>query len=364
MSEESAFRPDWVSPPGHTVADILRERHYSLAEFARRMGYTPNEVEELLKSRVRISSETARKLELVLGATADFWMMREAQYRGTVIRQREEVWTKSQEDWLNQLPLRDMRKHGWVEPHLLATDPLAACLRFFAVADVEAWQRTYRDLLDRVTFRTSQVFDSRPAAVATWLRQGEIQSGSIECKPWDPNGLRSVLSELRVLTRKRDPKLFLPELTRRCAEFGVAVAVVRAPSGCRASGATRFLSSNKALLLLSFRYLSDDHFWFTFFHEAAHLLLHSKKALFLEGSKISNVEEDEANEFSANVLVPPEFQGKLATLRVDRREVRFFAKAAGVSPGIIVGQLQYSGRAGRNQLNTLKARFDWGSDSD
>jgi hypothetical protein len=35
------------------------------------------------------------------------------------------------------------------------------------------------------------------------------------------------------------------------------------------------ISPNKAMVILSFRYLSDDHFWFTFFHEIAHLLLHN-----------------------------------------------------------------------------------------
>src|SRR5689334_2956597 len=121
--------------------------------------------------------------------------------------------------------------------------------------------------------------------------------------------------------------------------------------------ATRFLSPSRALLLLSFRYLSDDHFWFTFFHEAGHLVLHSKKALFLEGGAASTAEEREANEFSAATLVPPEFQNELERLSVDRHAIRNFAKKIGVSPGIVLGQLQFRGRARRNQLNTLRARF-------
>jgi HTH-type transcriptional regulator/antitoxin HigA len=141
------------------------------------------------------------------------------------------------------------------------------------------------------------------------------------------------------------------------------VVIVRAPTGCRASGATRFVSASKALLLLSFRYLSDDHFWFTFFHEAGHLLLHGEKALFLEGAEMSATkEEEEANEFAARVLIPPEFHTALLDLSVNGREVIRFAKFTGVSPGIIVGQLQHHGRVKRNQLNSLKRWFKWGSD--
>lgn len=229
---------------------------------------------------------------------------------------------------------------------------------------MQAWRATYRNILETAAFRTSPTFSSQPGAVAAWLRQGEIVSSSLECKPWDPKQFQKALSSIRPLTRKRDPKLFLPEVASRCAECGVSVAIVRAPTGCRASGATQFLSPSKALLLLSFRYLSDDHFWFTFFHEAGHLLLHSKKALFLEGGGASSAEENEANEFSAHTLVPPEFQSRLERLPIGRHEIRAFAKTVGVSPGIILGQLQHIGRARRNQLNTLKARFRWGNNND
>ena len=84
----------------------------------------------------------------------------------------------------------------------------------------------------------------------------------------------------------------------------------------------RSFSPNKALLQLSFRYLSDDHFWFTFFHEAGHLILHSKSALFLEGAKNVDACELEANEFAARILVPSEFQKRLQDLPIDRHEIQ------------------------------------------
>ena len=116
-------------------------------------------------------------------------------------------------------------------------------------------------------------------------------------------------------------------------------------------------------MLLSFRYLSDDHFWFTFFHEAGHLLLHGKNALFLEGDNIASTkEEQEANEFAAGILIPTEFQAALLSLPVDGRDVIKFARLVGVSPGIVVGQLQHLGRIKPNQLNSLKRRYSWVTD--
>lgn len=363
MSDNDNFRPDWISAPGDTMADILEERNLSLAEFAERMGQTSKHINELLSGRAMITIETARTLEIVLGASAAFWMIRESQYREDVARLQSEEPGSVEARWLRELPLKDMIKFGWLKPVPGSADKVAACLRFFDVPDVGTWRETYRAVLEMAAFRTSSSFPSTLGAVAAWLRRGEIESASIDCGRWDSRRFQGALSDVRPLTRKKDPRLFLPELVKRCAECGVAVVIVRAPTGCRASGATRFLSPSRALLALSFRYLSDDHFWFTFFHEAGHLLLHGKKTLFLEGANMeSTKEEKEANEFAASVLIPPEFQAALLNLPVNSFEVIKFARRVGVSPGIVVGQLQHFGRFNVNQLNSLKRRFNWGSD--
>jgi plasmid maintenance system antidote protein VapI len=360
MTDTNKFQPDWVSAPGDTMVDILAERNLSLVEFGKRMEYTPKAINELLHGRAMITIGTARKLEAVLGGSAAFWMIRESQYREDVARLQTESSGSMDAEWLSEIPLRDMIKFGWLRPVVHSADPLSACLRFFGVPDVRTWRHAYRGVLEMAAFRTSSSFESKPGAVAAWLRKGEIDSGSIDCKRWDAKRFQEALSNIRSLTWKKDPRVFVPELVKRCAACGVAVVIVRAPSGCRASGATRFLSPSKALLVLSFRYLSDDHFWFTFFHEAGHLLLHGKEALFLEGANMpSTKDEEEANEFAAGVLIPPDFHVALSKLPIDGREVIKFARQVGVSPGIVVGQLQHLGQIKPNQLNSLKRRFSW-----
>jgi HTH-type transcriptional regulator / antitoxin HigA len=361
-TEISTFDPDWVSPPGDTIRDLLEERSWSLAEFGKRLGWGTDRIDGLLNGETSISFEIALDLEQILGASANFWTIRESQYRASIPMYREHSPEETPEQWLAELPVADMRQQGWLPPDFVKTDPFAACLQFFDVRDIGMWRSRYHDALKQAVFRTSPSFKSKAGAVAAWLRQGEVEAELIRCDPWDAERFKRALGDIRHLTRIRDPKSFLPKLTQLCAECGVAVAIVRAPKGCRASGATRFLSPTKALLLLSFRYLSDDHFWFTFFHEAGHLLLHGEKALFLEDGTISNDEESEANQFSASILVPNEFRTEFRRIAVDRHAIRNFAKSIGVSPGIVIGQLQHLGRARRNQLNNLKARYDWGDE--
>jgi HTH-type transcriptional regulator/antitoxin HigA len=364
MRHRNEFQPDWVSAPGETISDILEERDISQIQFAQETGLTLEQAGQLLKGHARITSEIAQQLVVVLGGTAAFWLNRESQFRHDLARLHREVREAASGEWLSELPLVEMLKFGWLSRFMSRTGSKeAACLQFFGVADATAWRETCNSMLQNAAFRTSPSFASRPGAVAAWLRQGEIEAESISCEPWDGPHFQAALSRIRRLTWKKQPKAFVPLLQKQCAECGVAVVVVRAPSGCRASGATRFLSPNKALLLLSFRYLSDDHFWFTFFHEAGHLLLHSKRTLFLEGRDIvPTKEEGEANEFAASVLIPDESRRAFLDLPVDGRQVLRFAKAVGVSPGIVVGQLQHLGRFRRNQLNNLKRRFTWGGD--
>ena len=135
------------------------------------------------------------------------------------------------------------------------------------------------------------------------------------------------------------------------------------PKQCKASGAARFLTPSKAMLLLSVRHLSDDHFWFTFFHEAGHLILHSNKFIFVDGlgcdDNLASNDEDEANRFAEDLLIPPEHREEMLSLTANKIAVMRFARKVGISRGVVVGQLQHYKILGPNQLNALKHRFRW-----
>jgi Zn-dependent peptidase ImmA (M78 family) len=66
------------------------------------------------------------------------------------------------------------------------------------------------------------------------------------------------------------------------------------------NGCTRWLN-HTPFIQLTDRYTSKDSFWFTFFHEAGHIILHGKKDIFLENLDYSDKDlhkEEEANEFA------------------------------------------------------------------
>jgi HTH-type transcriptional regulator / antitoxin HigA len=211
-----------------------------------------------------------------------------------------------------------------------------------------------------VAFRMSTAHETNPASVAAWLRQGVIEAEKIECDLWNKSTLIASIPDIRALTRCKDPSVFfasLVEIGRRC---GVAFVFVRTPKGCTASGATHFISKTKAIIQLSFRYRSDDHFWFTLFHEIGHLILHDRSHLFIEGAaQIALHDENEANVFAADTLIPPEYRNEFGAIRQKFSLVMRFAKRVGVSPGIVVGQMQKVGMLHQGQMNFLKVRYQW-----
>ncbi len=354
MIKSKPFRPDWISAPGDSIEEILKDRKLELSDFAEQLDETIEQTTNLVKGHAEIDYEIAVKLEKLIGATAEFWMARERKYREELNNH------ESDHQFIEGLPLKDMIKFGWIQESKDNDELLASCLNFFQVSSAKTWFETYRDVIETAAFRTSLTFNSHTGSVAAWLRQGQIIAENVECDKWNPEKLKEILPSIRRLTRETDPKIFLPELIKLCSECGVAVIILQAPSGCRASGATRFISNNKALLLLSFRYLSDDHFWFTFFHEVGHILLHNKNSLYVDEAGASEMQEEtEADNFAANLLIPNEFKQQLRTLSANKRDVIRFARQIGVSRGIVVGQLQHLGILKRNQLNDLKVRFTW-----
>ncbi len=198
-------------------------------------------------------------------------------------------------------------------------------------------------------------------ALATWLRLGTIEAESQECSEFRKSSFKRKLPEIRSLTKMPIGEA-LATTKRLCNQSGVALALIKPFPKTALSGAAWWLTPRKAVIQLSARHKSDDHLWFSFFHEAAHLLLHSKKGIFIDeikGAK-TGAEEVEANEWAANALVPDsDLEELVSEFSCSEQCVRDFADRQGIAPGIVVGMLQHRGAVPWSRLNRLKIRLEW-----
>lgn len=355
----SNFSPNWFSKPGHTIAALMARRSMDFETLTDLLGGEHSVVDGLLSGTTDINDELAILLSKSLGGTVKFWQVRQRDYHDALERLVKKISPEKGKEWLRVLPINEMVKAGWIA-NSKGEKAIRDSLNYFDVTDPKEWREKYTAFANSFSYRTSQAFETKLGALAAWLRQGELRAERIKCAPWDPDRLILNLNSMRELTRLKRPAAFIPSLQAYCADSGIALVFVRAPSGCRASGAARFLSSKKAMIIISFRYLTDDHFWFSLFHEVGHLLLHRQAGTFIDGRAAAEGEmEAEANAFSSAVLIPHVYHDKLNQLRIRMKDIVRFAVSIGISPGIVVGQLQHQQLIGPGHLNHLKRRYDW-----
>lgn len=358
---KTEFRPDWFSPPGSTLMRLMQNRDISVERLAAAAKISRKAVLGLLAGTIRIDDRIAETLNLLVGGSTTFWRQRQDRFDNFVEAVASEIPTEAAKEWMRSIPIRHLRDNGYSNDDMNKINALKIAMAFFSVHSPAEWQERYLSVHTSAAFRKSERFESSLGATALWLREGELAAGTTSTHPWSSEKFADNLHKIRSLSQVRRPDVFLPKLQKLCAECGVAFVVARAPSGCRASGAAKLLSPDKAMILMSFRYLSDDQFWFTFFHEAGHLLLHTSAGAFIDIDRPEGDSEceKEANSFAESILIPPQYVDKLMRLEATAKSVIRFSVKLGISPGIVVGQMQHAKLIGRDNMNYLKRRYKW-----
>ena len=341
------FRPDYAIPPGETLRDRLSELNISQAELAARSGLSAKHVNQIMQGIAPITLETALALERITGVPASVWNRREADYREARLRAQARVLAAEDQTWLASLPVKELQKRGRLPAERDKGRLFEAVLSFFGVADREAWERIWRGPV--ASFRRSTAYRSDPGAVISWLRIAQLQARNVPAGQYSATAFRNVLREIRRLTAHGDAN----KIVEMCATAGVIVVFVPEISGCRISGAAWWAGPSRAIIALSDRYKKDDRFWFSFFHEAAHILLHSKKETFVDDGSEDDMLERQADRFAADTLIPAEQAPRLPVLTTNE-DVIAFANELGIAPGIVVGRLQHDGTWPWNRGNALK----------
>jgi len=369
-SESLVYRSDEAIPPGATIEEWLQRVDMTQTQLARRMDLSTKHVSQLVRGAVPLTPEVALSLDRVTGVPARVWNRLEVSFREQTLREEEEQELAKEADWLAEFPWKELVKRGAVEDCKSPAERVRRLLAFFGVANRASYERVWDS---GTAFRKARSHPSNAHALAAWLRIGEIRAEAIRCKPYDKALFRQALTNARVLTRDLDHKSWLPKLQAICADAGVVVLVEKEMSGCRVNGAARWLAPTKALVQLSFRYRWYDVFWFTFFHEAGHLLRHSKKVTFADDRNDAKEQESqsfvddgtlderlerEADDFARRTLIPAEYEAELQRLKTEG-EITEFARRVGVAPGVVLGRLQFEERLPYSAFYQLKKRFSF-----
>ncbi len=350
---------DMAISPGEVLQEEIEARGMSQKELAARLGRPPQVINEIIRARKAITPETAIGLGKVLGIDPQYWINLETDYRMTLARNREQVALADNVEWLDAYPIREMVRRGWIGAGRDKINRLKSLLAFLEVAVPEP--HAYQEA---VGFRITEAAQKKVSAgaLAVWLRKGELEARERFTADYDPDTFRAVLGDIRQMTED-SPDKFVPAMTGLCAQAGVALCLVQELPKSGANGATRWLSDSKALIQMSIRGKWADIFWFTFFHEACHLLHHrTRRRIVIDGIFDPDTAEleAEADEFARDMLVPSEAWGAFCDSgSFTPQSVRQFARSVQIAPFIVVGRLQKEKRLPYNRLTALKRRYEW-----
>ncbi|MEA1911016.1 MAG: HigA family addiction module antitoxin [Spirochaetota bacterium] len=351
------FFPDYAIHPGEYIEEILEARDMKKHDFAERSGVSVKTISQILNKKSLFSSDLALMFEKVLGVSADILMNLSTYYQMYESRNKEKEEIELKSNWVKQFPQKELISHDIIPDTKDTHEKANALLDFFNVSTPEVWEKYYNK--KAVSFRKSPTYNSSLICTATWLRIGERLASEVECDCFNKDIFKNNLDSIRDITVE-SPDVFEPKMKELCAKSGVALVFVPELKDTHISGATEWISSDKALIVISLRYKSDDHFWFIFFHEAAHILLHNKKDIFIDNKddKYSELEE-EANYFARKILInQTAYRNFIKRKKIDKDDIERFAFQNRIAPGILVEMMQHDQIIEYSWHNDLKRKFE------
>lgn len=339
-----------ATPPGATIKEQLNDRGMSQKEFAARMDMSEKHISRLINGDVQLTPETAVKLEMVLGVPAKFWNNLEAIYREKIIKAEAESAMDADVEIAKQFPYSEMAKLGWVPETRKAKEKVINLRRYFEVVELSLLGSAQ---ITRIACRRLAITEKSDLALMAWAQEAKIRARSIQTAPINIKRLISAMSELRKMTALK-PKEFCPKIKKCLADCGIALVFLPHLKGSFLQGAS-FMDGSKIVVELTARGKYADKFWFSLFHELAHIVLGHVG----QPNGISEEDERAADKWSGDTLIISEaFEAFRKDRDYSERSVLQFAKEQEIAPGIVVGRMQMEGMIQYNMLNNLKEKYE------
>lgn len=343
MATINQYYPETVTHPSEFLNEILEEKQMGAKEFAVKTGKPEKTISAVLKGKSSITPEMAILFEQVLKVPAHFWIEAQKNYDEYKARVTYQQNIEEAQGWAKEFPYAKMASFGWVAKTRKPKEKVVQLFDYFGVASKKGFEDYYFNQKTQVAFRISLKNQENALAIASWLRHGELQAQKMTVREYNPTQLKNTLPIIKELMANQ-PNNFFKELQAICASIGVKLVYTPCLPKAPIHGSTRWIG-NSPLIQLSGRYKRNDIFWFTFFHEIGHILLHGKKYISIENIEIEGEiqeYEQEANEFAAEWLLSKKEELEiLANDKLFVEDIISYAKKFGTHPACIIGRLQH-----------------------
>ncbi|WP_407441708.1 ImmA/IrrE family metallo-endopeptidase [Fibrobacter sp.] len=182
----------------------------------------------------------------------------------------------------------------------------------------KAWKNYYTNASLKVAFRISLAEAQDPFAASVWLRRGEILADAIKMEKQNDKKQRVIIKKAlpqfielakaygaqRTMGKPGEIDEGMLKLQELGSSLGMKILYVQNFKSARIHGMARWYRDIPVIQLHD-RFKNRKAFWYTFFHELSHIILHGKKDIFIKNMYHGNknpVKEAEADAFAQKCM--------------------------------------------------------------
>ena len=347
--------------PGKKISEMLEGQSMSQKELAVRTGMTEKHISTVISGQKNISPTFAKKLEYVFDYPVENWLSLQAKYDAVLLDYEEKNHISPEEFSVLKILkeiIQYMIQLSLLKDNFTDAEKVVTLRKFLRVSSLEA--------IPNITYNAAyraQVSDNVAVNVYVlyvWQYICESLAGKIKIeKALDKNLLKSKLNEIKNLMFN-EPNFVLEQLEKIFAECGIAFCLVKHFRGAPVQGFIKHSDSGNIMLCMTIRQARADIFWFTLFHEIAHVLSDDADKRFVDFSSRKNEIEAKADRFARRILIDDNsYRNFLDIGDFSEVAIKKFAQAQDIQPYIIVGRLQSDEVIDWSQHSNLLVRYKW-----
>ena len=332
---------DYIIHPGETLAEVIEDREMSQRELAIRTGMTEKHISTVIHGQKSISAAFAKKLEYALGIETSFWMNLQANYDRELL-EFEELNNITEEELGVLKNLKEVTEvwasFGWLNKE---ANPAAMVLDYRMIFGIS-------NLLDTPKISYTAAYRAQnknanvdPYVLFAWQRMCELFTKNIEiADEIDVEKLRSKIPDIKKVMFVRANQI-QKKLSEIFSECGIAFRIVPNFTGAPVQGFIKKTEDGTIILCMTLRQKFADIFWFTLFHEIAHVLNGDMKHKFIDFDSVFGDMEEKADKMASEFLIDSEkYDAFVAAGKYKQlSEIEHFAASQNVKGYIVQGRL-------------------------
>ncbi len=350
-----------MANPGEMLEHELKLAGITRKELSQRINISEKHISTVISGDRGISPAFARKLGYIL-KDASYWLELQAKFDLEQAQIKEEN-SISHEEIQVLKPLHDVISYlierNYIHNNCGDADKVMQLRTFLGVSDLL--------LIPKVTYNAayraqlSENIKVDPYVLFAWQRLCEKETEQIQIN----NGLNKDLLCKRISDIKAlmfgNINEGVEELQKILCECGIAFDVVKNFRGAPVQGFIKETAEQRIILCLTIRGKRADRFWFTLFHEIAHILNDDYKKHFVDFDSIKDETEAKADAFACDTLIDPVLYRKLihSNEPLTWQTIVQYSEIMKVKPFILLGRLQNDGILEWSHYADKHVYYDW-----